>query len=30
MHNNWLKAYQATFDFIDKYTWPNKMGIDAK
>jgi len=30
MHNNWLTAYQATFDFIDKYTWPNKMGINAK
>ena len=30
MHQHWIKAYQATFDFIDKYTWPEKMGSNAK
>lgn len=30
MHQHWLKAYQATFDFIDKHTWPNKMEMNAK
>lgn len=30
MHQNWVKAYQATFDFIDKYTRPGKLEINAK
>ena len=30
MHQHWIKAYQATFDFIDKYTSPGKMGTNAK
>jgi dipeptidyl aminopeptidase/acylaminoacyl peptidase len=24
MHRHWIKAYQATFDFIQKHTWPEK------
>lgn len=30
MHQNWLKVYQATFDFIHKYTWPNAKETNAK
>jgi dipeptidyl aminopeptidase/acylaminoacyl peptidase len=30
MHQHWIKAYQATFDFIHKYTWPDKKGTNAK